>query len=109
VAIDEFRRILGEDGSFAIIDLGKPNKILKRTFVTLYIERLMPLIARFSKSNRIRGNPWRMIVPTYRLLVTNRELVQSISQRFGEVKIWEFSLGGVIIILARVSRSALAA
>jgi demethylmenaquinone methyltransferase/2-methoxy-6-polyprenyl-1,4-benzoquinol methylase len=106
VAIDEFRRVLGKDGSFAIIDLGKPNEILKRTFVTLYIEFFMPLIARFSKSNRIRGNPWRMIVPTYRLLVTNRELVQSLRKRFAEVKIWEFSLGGIIIILARVSRLA---
>jgi ubiquinone/menaquinone biosynthesis C-methylase UbiE len=104
VAIDEFRRVLGEDGSLAIIDLGKPNKILKRTFVTLYIEYLMPLVARFSKSSRIRGNPWRMIVPTYRLLVTNQELVQSLKKRFSEVKIWEFSLGGIIIVLAQVSR-----
>ena len=101
-AIDEFRRVLGEDGSFAIIDLGKPNGLLKRAFVTLYIEFLMPLVARVSKSNRIRGNPWRMIVPTYRSLVTNRELVQSLGKRFGDVKIWEFSLGGIIIVLARV-------
>lgn len=105
-AIDEFRRVLTEDGSFAIIDLGKPNQLLKRTFVTLYIECLMPLIAHFSKSGRIRGNPWRMIVPTYRLLVTNRELVQSLRKRFREVKIWEFSLGGIIIVLARVSQLA---
>jgi ubiquinone/menaquinone biosynthesis C-methylase UbiE len=102
-AIDEFRRILGEDGSFAIIDLGKPNNLLKRAFVTLYIEFLMPLIARVSKSNRIRGNPWRMIVPTFQLLVTNQELVQSLKERFREVKIWEFSLGGIIVVRARVS------
>jgi len=103
VAIDEFRRVLGEDGSFAIIDIGKPNNPLKRSFVTLYIEFLMPLIARFSKSNRIRGNPWRMIVPTYRLLVTNGELAQALGKRFGEVRTWEFSFGGIIIVLARVS------
>ena len=103
-AIDEFHRVLLSDGSFAIIDLGKPDKLVKRAFVTLYIEYLMPLIARFSKSNRIRGNPWRMIVPTYQLLVTNRELVQSLSKRFGDVRILEFSLGGLIIVLARVSQ-----
>jgi ubiquinone/menaquinone biosynthesis C-methylase UbiE len=102
-AIDEFRRILGESGSFTIIDLGKPNNPLKRMFVTLYIEYLMPLIARFSKTDRIRGNPWRMIVPTFRLLITNRELVQSLKERFHDVKIWEFSLGGIIVVLARVS------
>jgi len=103
VAIDEFRRVLGEDGSFTIIDIGKPNNPLKRSLVTLYIEFLMPLIALFSKSNRIRGNPWRMIVPTYRLLLTNRELAQALRLRFGEVRTWEFSFGGIIIIFARVS------
>jgi demethylmenaquinone methyltransferase/2-methoxy-6-polyprenyl-1,4-benzoquinol methylase len=102
-AIDEFRRVLGEGGSFAIIDIGKPSDPLKRAFVTLYIEFLMPLIAHFSKSKRIRGNPWRMIVPTYRLLVTNQELVRSLRERFGDVKIWEFSLGGVIVVRSRVS------
>jgi len=106
VAIDEFRRVLRPSGSFAIVDLGKPDKVLKRTFITLYIECLLPLIARFSKSNRIRGNPWRMIVPTYQLLVTNGELVQSLRKQFGEVRIWEFSMGGIIIVLAQVSRLA---
>ncbi|MGA8905374.1 MAG: class I SAM-dependent methyltransferase [Candidatus Bathyarchaeia archaeon] len=102
-AIDEFRRVLTSDGSFAIIDLGKPNEVLKRALVTLYIEHLMPLVARFSKSSRIRGNPWRMIVPTYQLLSTNRELMQSLKKRFDDVRISEFSMGGLIVVLARVS------
>ena len=102
-AIDEFRRVLTFDGSFAIIDLGKPNELLKRALVTLYIEHLMPLVARFSKSSRIRGNPWRMIVPTYQLLSTNRELMQSLKKRFDDVRISEFSMGGLIVVLARIS------
>lgn len=102
-AIDEFRRVLTSDGSFAIIDLGKPNEVLKRALVTLYIEHLMPLVARFSKSSRIRGNPWRMIVPTYQLLSTNRDLMQSLKKRFDDVRILEFSMGGLIVVLARVS------
>ncbi len=102
-AIDEFRRVLTSDGSFAIIDLGKPNEVLKRAIVTVYIEHLMPLVARFSKSSRIRGNPWRMIVPTYQLLSTNRELMQSLKKRFDDVRISEFSMGGLIVVLARVS------
>jgi ubiquinone/menaquinone biosynthesis C-methylase UbiE len=105
-AIDEFHRVLASDGSFAIIDLGKPDKVLKRALVTLYIEHLMPLVARFSKSSRIRGNPWQMIVPTYQLLSTNEELVQSLKKRFGDVTISESLLGGLIIILAQVSRLA---
>jgi len=40
------------------------------------------------------------------LLVTNGELVQSLRKRFGEVRIWEFSMGGIIIVLAQVSRLA---
>lgn len=100
-AIDEFSRATNRDGSFLIVDLGKPDNLLKRAFVTAYIQYLMPLVARFSKSKRIAGNPWRMIVPTFKLLATNSELMQALKRRFDDVRIWEFSFGGIIVILAR--------
>ena len=100
-AIDEFHRILVSDGSFGIVDLGKPDGAFKRGFITVYVRYFMPLIAHFSKSARIRGNPWRMIFPTYQQLLTNRELEQSLRRRFGSVKIWEFLLGGVVVVSAQ--------
>jgi demethylmenaquinone methyltransferase/2-methoxy-6-polyprenyl-1,4-benzoquinol methylase len=100
-AIDEFQRILVLDGSFGIVDLGKPDNALKRSFITVYIRYFMPLIAHFSKSDRIRGNPWRMIFPTYQLLLTNAELEQTLLTRFAKVQIWEFLLGGVVVVFAQ--------
>jgi len=101
-AIEEFRRVLGQYGCFAIVDLGKPDKAVRRAFVTIYVRYLMPFIAQLSKSNRIRGNPWSMIVPTYRLLSTNGNLTHALRSRFDKVTIREFLLGGVIVVLAQV-------
>lgn len=103
-AIEEFHRVSTDDAAFAIVDLGKPDNLLKRAFITSYVRYFMPLIARFSKSKRISGNPWQMIFPTYELLETNHNLVQSLKKRFAEVTIWEFSLGGLIVILAQKAR-----
>lgn len=103
-ATEEFYRVSAADGAFALIDLGKPESILKRAFITTYVRYFMPLIACLSKSNRIHGNPWQMIFPTYELLETNHNLVQSLRTRFAEVRIWEFSLGGLIVILAQKAR-----
>jgi demethylmenaquinone methyltransferase/2-methoxy-6-polyprenyl-1,4-benzoquinol methylase len=103
VAIEEFRRVLGPDGCFAIVDLGKPDNPVRRGFVTIYVQYLMPFIARLSKSNRIQGNPWGMIVPTYRILSTNGNLMDALRSRFSKVTIREFLLGGAVVILAQVN------
>ena len=99
-AIDEFSRVSADDGIFGIVDLGKPNSLLKRSLIEIYVRYLMPLIAKRSMSGTIRGNPWRMIYPTYQALGSNRELVEALSKRFTEVRIKEFVLGGVIFISA---------
>jgi demethylmenaquinone methyltransferase/2-methoxy-6-polyprenyl-1,4-benzoquinol methylase len=101
IAIDEFSRVLVAGGCFGIVDLGKPDNAVKRVLITVYIRFVMPMIAYFSKSGRIPGNPWRMIVPTYRLLVTNGTLVQGLRQRFQYVRIWESLLGGLIVVLSQ--------
>ena len=100
VAIHEFYRITAQGGMFMIVDLGKPDNLLKRAFVTAYIRFLMPLIASFAKSGDIRGNPWRMIIPTYQALGSNQELVQALKESFTDVKITEFLLGGVVVVSA---------
>jgi ubiquinone/menaquinone biosynthesis C-methylase UbiE len=101
-AIEEFHRALRRGGCFAIVDLGKPDNVVKRVLVTTYIQHLMPLIANLSKSSRITGNPWRMIVPTYRLLSRNSELIKALKTKFSDVRLEEFLLGGAIVIIAQV-------
>ena len=102
-AIDEFSRVSADGGTLAIVDLGKPDNFFKRILVTVYVRYLMPFIAQRSKSDSINGNPWRMIVPTYEELRNNHDLVRSLRNRFVDVKIREFGLGGLITIFARKS------
>jgi ubiquinone/menaquinone biosynthesis C-methylase UbiE len=103
-AIDEFCRVAARDGLFGIVDLGKPNNSLKRSFIGFYVRYLIPLIAKFSMSKVTTGNPWQMIYPTYRALGNNGELVAALNGRFQDIRITEFALGGVIFVLAGKSR-----
>lgn len=100
-AIEEFHRVLVSDGSFGIVDLGKPDNPIKRALITAYVHYFMPLIAHFSKSARIQGNPWRMIFPTYQELITNGQLIKSLRNKFGDVSLSEFLLGGMVVVIAR--------
>lgn len=100
IAIDEFYRTSEQNGYFEIVDLGKPENRFKRAFISIYVHYLTPLIARLAMSDSINGNPWRMIFPTYQALGRNRVLVNSLSKRFTDVKITEFALGGMIVVLA---------
>ena len=100
IAIDEFYRTSDQKGRFEIVDLGKPENRIKRAFISIYVHYLTPLIARLAMSDSINGNPWGMIFPTYQALGLNRALVNSLKRRFTDVKITEFALGGMIIVLS---------
>ena len=100
-AIAEFARVSSEEGIFAIVDLGKPDNPLKRLPITIYVRFFIPLIAWWSKSKIVEGNPWKMIFPTYQALVTNRTLISSLKKSFANVTITEWSLGGVIVVIAQ--------
>jgi len=103
-AIDEFSRVTAQEGRFVIADLGKPENPLKRIMISFHVKILLPLIAALSKSNSIKGNPWRMIAPTYDALGTNREVFESLRTRFDKVKMIELALGGVVVVTAEMNR-----
>lgn len=103
-AIGEFSRVTASDGRFVIADLGKPENPLKRVMISFHVKILLPLIAALSKSESIKGNPWRMIAPTYDGLGTNREVFESLRTQFGKVKIIELALGGVVVATAEMNR-----
>jgi demethylmenaquinone methyltransferase/2-methoxy-6-polyprenyl-1,4-benzoquinol methylase len=100
-AINEFHRSSANEGAFAIVDLGKPHNCLKRALITIYVRSFMPVIAWLSMSGTIRGNPWRMIFPTYAAIRSNRHLATSLRSQFTDVTMTEFALGGVVIAIAR--------
>jgi ubiquinone/menaquinone biosynthesis C-methylase UbiE len=97
-SISEFARVVQHVGRLEIVDIGKPDGPFLRRLVGIYISWLMPIMARFSIGRRSRKNPFRMIIPTFQQLPTNRELKRSVEARFGSAELHEFMLGGLIIL-----------
>jgi len=100
-AIAEYSRTCGQSGAFADVDLGKPDNLLKRAGSTVYIRYFMPLLAKAAIVGKIKGNPWRMIVPTYGPLPTNGALKSQVCNKFGRVESKSFLMGGIIVIVGR--------
>jgi demethylmenaquinone methyltransferase/2-methoxy-6-polyprenyl-1,4-benzoquinol methylase len=102
-SIGEYFRVCAQNGLFADVDIGKPENLLKRAGSNLYIRYLMPIIAKATILGRIRGNPWRMIGPTYKSLPTNHALLLQMKSKFQSVELKEFLMGGAIVMIGRKS------
>ena len=102
-SVGEYSRICAQSGAFADVDIGKPDNTFKRAGSTFYIRYLMPLIAKAAILGRIKGNPWRMIVPTYKPLPTNNSLLSEMRSKFHTTEFKEYLLGGIIVIIGRKS------
>ncbi len=101
VAIKEYARISRRGAPLVIIDIGKPSNWAKRLFMGLYIRFVMPLMAKAAIRGRIRGNPWRMIVPTYRHLPLTSEILDLVGKNYGPVTVREFLQGGIAVMTGR--------
>jgi demethylmenaquinone methyltransferase/2-methoxy-6-polyprenyl-1,4-benzoquinol methylase len=102
-SISEYSRVCNRKGRLAIVDIAKPDNRLKRAGAMFYMRFIMPLIAKIAIRGRIKGNPWRMIVPTYTSLPTTKVIVSMVKERFFEVEVKEFLMGGATVIVARKS------
>ena len=60
----------------------------------------MPVLARFSIRGRTVGNPFKMIIPTWKKLQTNKRLSNLIEQSFGPCALKSFLLGGLVVFEA---------
>ncbi len=79
-AIGEYAGSIKSEGRLAIVELGKPDNLVKRFFATIYVRFIVPLVAKILISGRLEGNPWRMIVPTYQNLPTTGRLWKCLRQ-----------------------------
>ena len=102
-SIGEYYRVCDQKGSFADVDIGKPEGLLKRFGSSLYIRYVMPVIAKVAILGKISGNPWRMIVPTYQKLPPTTALLSMIKDKFRQIELKEFLMGGVIVVVGRRS------
>ncbi len=100
LSMEEFARVTHQKGRLEIVDIGKPDGALRRKLIELYVAALMPIIARFLISGRTTGNPFRMIVPTFYELATNRAVARLAEKGFGSARFHEFLLGGLVIVEA---------
>lgn len=100
LSMEEFARVTHQNGRLEIVDMGKPDSALRQKLIELYVVALMPIIARFFIGGRTMGNPFRMIVPTFYGLATNRTVARLAQKGFGSAKLHEFLLGGLVIVEA---------
>ena len=99
-SISEFSRVVQEKGRLEIVDIGKPDRPILRRLVRLYVNFTMPIIARVLIGRRARNNPFRMIIPTFQRLPTNRHLGRLVESEFGVSRLKEFMFGGLIVLEA---------
>jgi ubiquinone/menaquinone biosynthesis C-methylase UbiE len=99
-SLDEFARATRRGGAFAVVDIGKPDSGFWRGLIGFYISRLMPVIARFWVRGRAFGNPFKMIIPTWKKLQTNKQLSYLIEQAFGPCALKSFFFGGLVVFEA---------
>jgi ubiquinone/menaquinone biosynthesis C-methylase UbiE len=100
LSMEEFARVVNSKGRLEIVDIGKPDGSIRRKLIELYVTVLMPILARFFIRGRIVGNPFRMIVPTFRQLETNHAITRLAWREFGSARLHEFVLGGLVIVEA---------
>ncbi len=101
----EVSRVVRVNGGLAVVDVGKPDGMIRRELVWLYVRLGIPLLAWVLIRRRIHGNPFRMIVPTFQWLLPNAKLRTMIHKEVGPSKIEQFLLGGLIVVQARKVRS----
>ncbi len=100
LSLAEFARVVDRRSRLEIVDVGKPDGMLRQKLIGLYLTVAMPIIARFFISGRTKGNPFQMIVPTFHRLAKNRTVTRLAEQEFGSARLHEFLLGGLVIIEA---------
>jgi len=97
-AIDELYRVLKKDGRLVIVDLGKPDNIIIRLFVSIYLKYFLALLA-FSIAGK-RGIPFKTLYGTFLRWPKNNELNRMLSKNFSKVEFKKKLLGGAIVVVA---------
>ncbi|MEM2855907.1 MAG: class I SAM-dependent methyltransferase [Candidatus Nitrosocaldaceae archaeon] len=97
-AIEEFARVLKDEGRLVIIDLGKPDNNIYRLGAAFYLRFIMPIFAFIIAGNI--GLRFREIYGTYKRLPKNSEMKRLLSRRFRYVKIHTMLFGAAVIFIA---------
>jgi len=99
LSIKEISRVLKKDGNFILVDLGKPDDLIKRGVISLWWRFVVPLITVLFV--RGKGLFYNILYTTYKKLPKNNELKDILSEWFDEVFFRIKMYGGVIIVKAK--------
>ena len=97
-AISEVHRVLKNEGRFIIVDLGKPDNVLLRSFVTFYLKYILGIIA-YSVSGK-RGLRFKTLYGTFVRWPKSDLLNDLLLNKFSKVKFTKKMFGGAIIVVA---------
>jgi demethylmenaquinone methyltransferase/2-methoxy-6-polyprenyl-1,4-benzoquinol methylase len=97
-AIAEIYRVLKKGGSLVVVDLGKPDNIFLRSFVSFYLKYGLTAIAFFVAGQS--GLKFKTIHGTYKKWPRNSELHSLLSRRFSKVKFKTGLMGAAVIVIA---------
>lgn len=97
-AISEVHRVLKNEGRFIIVDIGKPDNVLLRSFVTFYLKYILGIIA-YSVSGK-RGLRFKTLYGTFVRWPKNALLNDLLLNKFSTVKFTKKMFGGAIIVVA---------
>ena len=97
-AISEIYRVLKARGSLVVVDLGKPDNILLRSFVSFYLKYALTMIA-FLVAGQV-GLKFKTLHGTYKRWPRNSELYSMLSRYFSKVKFQTGLIGAAVIVVA---------
>ncbi|MGD1837012.1 MAG: class I SAM-dependent methyltransferase [Nitrososphaeraceae archaeon] len=97
-AITEFHRILKNGGRFIIIDLGKPDNLIIRIGVKLYLRYILKILAYIVAGKT--GLQFKTLYGTFLRWPQNKKMYQLLSNKFQKVEFIKKLKGGSIIVIS---------
>ncbi len=97
-AIEEFARVLKDDGILVIVDLTKPDNRFYRSAIGLYLKIGLPFLA-FIVAGRL-GLMFKAVYGTWKKMPTNNYMIKSLSKRFRNVEKYTILFGGASVFIA---------
>jgi demethylmenaquinone methyltransferase/2-methoxy-6-polyprenyl-1,4-benzoquinol methylase len=99
-AISEACKTICVDGSFLLIDIGKPDNPIFRGFMGVFMKYAVPVLGGLVAGYGYR-NPWNKLYLTYQRLPSNNILVSIIGDNIQVVDLIEKILGALVIIVGK--------
>jgi demethylmenaquinone methyltransferase / 2-methoxy-6-polyprenyl-1,4-benzoquinol methylase len=97
-AVVEIHRVLKQGGRFIIVDIGKPDNWIIRSFVSFYLKYILGIIA-FTIAGK-SGLKFRTLYGTYLRWPQNSDLYSILAKLFSNVEFEKGMMGAAIIIAA---------